>query len=314
MRKSEPAEGPHPEAHLMNADASTKERSPALVSVLLPTLNAGDTLEPQLEALIRQTYEGRWELLIGDNGSTDNTLDVVHAFEDRIPELRILDVPERGKANALNACLAEARGDLLVCCDADDIVALEWMEALVEAARDCELVGGFCEVSRLNDPTVRKWRRPFPADGLPNIFRSKDFAVGCNFAVWRDVAQTVNGWNTGYEGIGEDVDFCLRVQFAGYRICFAPSAVVHYRYRTTIGETMKQAYNYGLTEPQIYKAFRTQGLERPHLLRSLLVWTFLLATFPFVAINKGKRGEWLSLIAFRWGRALGSAKVRTLVL
>jgi GT2 family glycosyltransferase len=295
-------------------DPTVEENFPELVSVLLPTLNAGATLGPQLEALAEQTYGGRWELLIGDNGSTDDTLEVAKAYEERIPELRILEVPERGKANALNASLAEARGELLVCCDADDIVDPRWMEALVEAARDCQLVGGFCDVYRLNDPTVRKWRRPFPADELPNIFRSKPFAVGCNFAVWRDVAVEVGGWNASYEGIGEDVDFCLRVQFAGHHICFAPRAVVHYRYRTTIGETIKQAYNYGLTEPQIYKKFRADGLVRPRLLRALLVWVFLLVTFPFVAINKGKRGEWLSLLAFRWGRALGSAKYRTLVL
>lgn len=297
-----------------SVDLAASIRTPRLVSVLLPTLNAANTVGEQLEALTRQTYEGPWEIILGDNASTDATLEIVGSFHSRLPQLRTIHVTKRRKASVLNACLNEAAGDFLACCDADDIVDPGWLNALAQAAERCELVGGFCEVRALNDPLVQRWRSPFPSDELPNIFRSMKFAVGCNTGVWSDVARAVGGWNEAHRGVGEDVDLALRVQFAGYKMCFCPDAVVHYRFRTTIRGTVRQAYKFGLAEPQLYKEFRAKGLARPNLLRSIGVWGFLLLTLPLAALSKARRGAWLLRLAHRWGRVVGSLEARTLVL
>ena len=65
--------------------------SPRSVSVVMPTRNVAETVGGQLAALAAQTYTGDWELVVADNGSTDDTAPVLHRWADRIPHLRVVD-------------------------------------------------------------------------------------------------------------------------------------------------------------------------------------------------------------------------------
>src|SRR5204863_103977 len=85
--------------------------------------------------LSAQTYSGRWELIVSDNGSTDRTQDIVRSWEGRLPYIRIVDSSDgRGVAHARNVAAAVG-GDLIAFCDADDIVSRQWLEELVPSAR-----------------------------------------------------------------------------------------------------------------------------------------------------------------------------------
>ena len=71
------------------------------VSVLVPVRNGMPHLQAQLDALGRQTYRGRWEIIFSDNGSTDDSLRAIRAAAARAP-LRIVDSREAvGRAGAL---------------------------------------------------------------------------------------------------------------------------------------------------------------------------------------------------------------------
>src|SRR6185295_6515304 len=63
---------------------------PALTSVVIPAYNAAATIGAQLDALAAQTYNGAWEVLVCDNGSSDTTLEVVASYTDRLPRLRVV--------------------------------------------------------------------------------------------------------------------------------------------------------------------------------------------------------------------------------
>src|SRR2546426_8436308 len=116
---------------------------PTLISVVIPVLNGVDTLPAQLEALSGQTYSGRWEMIIADNGSTDGTPDLVRTWTDRIPGLRIVDASDRkGQAHARNVGAAAALGDFIAFCDADDVATPGWLDGMVRAAPWTDLVGG----------------------------------------------------------------------------------------------------------------------------------------------------------------------------
>src|SRR6059058_4106784 len=96
---------------------------PALVSVVVPAYNCADTIDVQLAALAEQDYDGRWEVVVVDNRSTDDTADRARRWSDRLPGLRVVDASERqGVSHARNRGIEEARGDLIAICDADDQV------------------------------------------------------------------------------------------------------------------------------------------------------------------------------------------------
>jgi glycosyltransferase involved in cell wall biosynthesis len=101
------------------------------LSVVIPCLNAADTIATQLEAVANQKWSETWEVIVSDNGSTDNTLSIVKEFSDRIFNLRIVDASGRkGVAHAYNTGAKAAVGESLVFCDADDEVASGWLAAM----------------------------------------------------------------------------------------------------------------------------------------------------------------------------------------
>ena len=67
------------------------------LSVIIPCLNAEATIATQLEALANQHWSKPWEVVVSDNGSTDNSLEIVKSYKDRLPNLRIVDASARGK-------------------------------------------------------------------------------------------------------------------------------------------------------------------------------------------------------------------------
>lgn len=298
--------GPRPE---------TAERAPRpaprLVSVVIPTYNAVDTLGAQLDALERQDYAGTFEVVIADNGSTDGLAAFVSGRSSRVPE-RVVDASDRrGVSHARNVGCRESAGELIVICDADDVVVPGWLSALVAVAATAECVGGSLDATMLNDASTIAWRFPHRPDTLPVKLRFLPYAHGCNIAVWRDVVDSLGGWEESYQGGGEDVDFAWRLQLAGGRLAVAPDAVVHYRHRETAGGLANQMAGYAQADVLLYKRFRDRGARRRPVSAALWDLWWLLSRLPLLG-RSDVRGLW----ANRWGqlrgRVTGSWRYRVL--
>src|SRR5438132_14312163 len=107
------------------------ERSLA-VTVLIATHNRASRLRKTLEALLaQQTPAGLgWEILVADNGSTDDTLEVFRTMAMRAEgRLRYVFEPRLGKSRALNVGIAVARGVVIAPTDDDVSPAVDWVAA-----------------------------------------------------------------------------------------------------------------------------------------------------------------------------------------
>lgn len=103
------------------------------VTILLPVYNSASTLQQTLDSLWAQTFTD-FELLAIDDGSTDDTPDILRANSD--PRLRVLRNPQRLKlAGALNRGIAEARAPLIARIDADDLARPQRLAAQVAFMR-----------------------------------------------------------------------------------------------------------------------------------------------------------------------------------
>ncbi|MCU0342360.1 MAG: glycosyltransferase family 2 protein [Ignavibacterium sp.] len=89
------------------------------VTVLMTTYNCGEYISQAIKSILNQTYKD-FELLIIDDGSTDNTQQIVRRFNDE--RIRFIELNHSGRSSALNIGLKEAKYDLLSLCDADDII------------------------------------------------------------------------------------------------------------------------------------------------------------------------------------------------
>lgn len=113
-----------------------------LVSIGMPVFNCAATLAAAIRSVLLQTYQ-HWELLILDDGSTDETTAVAGSFDD--PRIRVLfDSRNLGLAHRLNQAVAVARGEYFARMDGDDICYPERLErqvAFLQGSPETDLVG-----------------------------------------------------------------------------------------------------------------------------------------------------------------------------
>jgi glycosyltransferase involved in cell wall biosynthesis len=255
------------------------------VSVVIATHNRASLLQETLEQLRRQQYEPGDEVIVVDNASTDTTSEVIaRAAEDFMVPLRRRHDLAPGKAPALNAAIATARGDILALTDDDVLVAGDWIATIRRLFSDpsIALVGGRV------DP---RWQRPAPAwlqveqQGRYGMMSSplallhygeaqelgKRTAVGANLAVRRAAFEALGGFaphlgkRRGTLLGGEDHDFCQRAGAAGYRCEYRPELrVLHWvpAERTRLRYFLRWFFWSGITNAVIEGATDATGLGR----------------------------------------------------
>jgi glycosyltransferase involved in cell wall biosynthesis len=215
------------------------------VSVVIPARNAARTLGAQLEALAAQDTSKRWELVVVDNASTDSTRVLAETFARQISPLRVVTWTTPGSNTTRNAGIRAARAPLVLLCDADDIVAPGWIEAMVSGLATADVVGGHLDCDLLNDDIARGSRNGPTRDGLPRVFWHLPYAISANLGLHRRVFEQLGGFDETLTVGGDEIDFCWRAQYEGFSIAFAPDAVVNYRFKADLGDAMRQSYRYG---------------------------------------------------------------------
>jgi glycosyltransferase involved in cell wall biosynthesis len=280
------------------------------VSVVIPAKNAAETIGQQLEALAAQDTGRSWELVVADNGSTDQTVRVVETFGARFPKLTVLDASGTpGSSHARNAGAARASGRKLLFCDADDVVSTGWLDALAAALDDHDAVGGQLEVHLLNAPETVALSEPLThPDRLgQGLFKYRTRAVTANFGVRSDVFAKLHGFDPSFPVL-VDSEFCLRLQVEGFSLAFVPEAVVHYRYRSSVRAVARQIYMWSVQRPRLYLAFRQHGAPRSWGVRTLA--GLLLRSWWLVA-GRERRLRWYGKAIRASGRVVGSIRYRT---
>lgn len=214
------------------------------VSVVIPAFNAEQTLGEQLAALSRQVVPFRWEILVCDNGSRDGTARVVREWQGRLPQVRLVDASaRRGPGAARNTGAAEANAAWLLFCDADDVVADDWVQEMHQALQKADFVAGGRRYSLLNPKASgpADWEAPlFTKPFLPQLPAATSSNLGVSTAVFRQVG--------GFDELlqtAEDIDLCWRIQLDGHPLVGRPEAIVHIRRRGNLAAVFRQAYAYG---------------------------------------------------------------------
>jgi len=114
-----------------------------LVSVIMPVYNQEQFISVAIKSVLEQTYKD-WELIIVDDGSTDNTLEVISKFKDpRIHLVSQSHVGLEGLDRTYNKALSVSRGDLVAILEGDDFWPFDKLEKQIKAFEDPEVVLSF---------------------------------------------------------------------------------------------------------------------------------------------------------------------------
>lgn len=277
------------------------------LSVIIPCLNAEDTIAAQLEALANQEWSEPWEVIISDGGSRDRTIAIAQQYRENLPNLTIVDSSDRGgAAYGRNVGARVAASDALAFCEADDEVGSGWVAVMGEALSQHDFVAGYCDVKTLNPAWAIKARSGGKlidgwADGIlsENSFVKYAVAGGYTMGVKRSVHEAIGGFEESIL-IGEDIDYSWRVQLAGTKLHHIPDLKVHYRFRRNLATIYRQAYEYGKASFRLYKKYQPLGLYSGPLPDGRTDWKVRLEELVKIR-SQENLAAWLCKIGYERG-------------
>ncbi|HIK55931.1 MAG TPA: glycosyltransferase [Synechococcales cyanobacterium M55_K2018_004] len=285
------------------------------VSVIIPCFNAAETIALQLDAIARQSV-APWEVIVADNGSTDNSRAIALQYQDQLPNLKIVDASgRRGAAHARNRGAAVATGEVLAFCDADDVVSAEWVAGVTEAVTLHPFIASRFEHRLLNNgyqvceapegsqvDRLQQFDPPF----LPH-------AGGCGLAIVRSLHEAIGGFDEDMPFL-EDTDYCLKVQLHGIPLHFASNACVHIRAHSSLRRAYRQAFLWGRSSVLLYKKYRPYGMQRHPWRVSLRHWLGFLWWSARSLVSRSRDGVWIRAVGWRMGQLAGCIRYRVLAL
>jgi O-antigen/teichoic acid export membrane protein/glycosyltransferase involved in cell wall biosynthesis len=286
------------------------------LSVVIPARNAASTIGDQLESLASQDWTGSWEVVVVDNGSTDDTVAIVQRFADRLPAVRVVSALERSSIPyARNRGVEAARGRLIAFCDADDEVGEGWLAAVAAGLERYGAVGTPRDHVRLNEDWVRASREPPPANAFHENWYPPylPHTAAGGMAVRRELHEAIGGFDESLSSC-EDNDYCFRLQLRGVDLGTVEGAVYHYRFRDTIGGIFRQAYWYSEQNARVQRMYRTPDSELPRRWTwPVKNWPALIKALPGV-VRKGGRARFAWILGWELGRLRGSIRHRVLAV
>ena len=282
-------------------------------TVIIPAYNEAEVIAQQLDALIEQTWDGSWDVLVVDNRSTDGTAEIVHEYQRRDPRFRAVTANERqGISYARNAGIEASRGRSFALVDADDLVAPGWVAAMGAALRNHPFVTGPLELVRLNPPWLVDSRGRRDETEAPTFYGLFPTAHGNNMGMQKALWKKIGGFDEDIRLLGaEDIEFSMRAWLDRIPCSFVPDAIAHYRYRTEIRVLWQQGRRYGRARPLVARKLIEAGRPRPPRFGGWRSWAWLAVHAPDLARTE-RRAGWVWVAGNRLGQLEGSVRYRAL--
>lgn len=278
------------------------------LSLVVATRNRAGRLPRTLESFAAMESDRAWELVVVDNGSTDETRGIVEAFaaSAAIPVEYVFE-PEPGLGRARNAGIGASRGEIVATMDDDCYPRPDYVDVVlgVFETHDVDFIGGRVLLHDESDVAVSILDREVVQHLPPDTFPYPGFIGGANHAFRREVFRDIGGFDPDL-GAGtpfpcEDADFCARASVRGWRGGYFPEATVfHHHGRKTEAEAEAVRRSYAAARGAYYAKVL---LDAPSLRRQCLKWWYwslsslptshtareLLSALRYLGLRLGRR-------------------------
>jgi GT2 family glycosyltransferase len=278
------------------------------VSIIVPNLNGYRFLKVCFESLRNQTFK-HFEIIMVDNGSTDNSVSFVKKY---FPEVKIIsNLKNAGFAVANNQGYKIAAGKYIATLNNDTMADREWLENLILTAEGNDTVGMCASkvLSMDNPPLIDSVGLNICLDGMArgrgrseidngqyDSLREAFFPSACAALYRKKMLDDIGFFDATFFAYCEDSDLGVRGRLAGWKTVLVPDAVVYHHYSETGGE---------------YSSFKAYLVERNHAWLVIKAFPFeLVVLFPFftcyrlilqlyaVLTKKGAISEFLNQASF----------------
>ncbi|WP_303247764.1 glycosyltransferase family 2 protein [uncultured Methanobrevibacter sp.] len=207
------------------------------VSVVVPVYNGSDYIEEALESILNQDFKS-YELVIVDDGSTDNSLEIIkNTLSKSNIQNKVITQENKGVSNARNVGIENSSGKYVIFVDDDDIIASNHISCLFENIRDND--GSFTEMLKITeDGEIIDMQEPYLAISSKSRISSKDLIKlelkmeipfsFCQIMYKKELLKEKFNEDFLY---GEDTDFALRNLIYMDCLGICPEPTYFYRQR-----------------------------------------------------------------------------------
>lgn len=213
-------------------------KSSAIISFVIPARNEAEHIGAVIESIHRFAGPSSREIIVVDNGSTDDTPALARAHG-----AEVLSFPGVTVAELRNQGAARSHGEVLVFLDGDVLLTEGWRDSLPNVLDELRVhpdtvTGSRCGISRRGSWIENTWFKPLLTE-QPNYINSG------HLITTRKLFQQVNGFDARLE-TGEDSDFSQRARALGARIVNNPALeVIHEGYPKTLGRFIRREMWHG---------------------------------------------------------------------
>lgn len=284
-----------------------------IFSVIVPTYNRAGEISELLNSLVNQTIDDSlFEIIIVDDGSTDNTEEVVNTVKQKSSlNIKFLKQDHKGPGEARNLGMQNAKGEYFVFIDSDCIADENWLSAYKNKLEQTDIkpagFGGpdrvlpsFSPVQKAIDYSMTS---PITTGGIRGHSKkgiSKYYPRSFNMGVRADVVKKIGGMVKLRHG--QDIEFSHRILSTGEPVIKVDDAVVYHKRRMSIKKYFRQVFNWGVA--RINLSIIDKGMLEPiHFLPSL--GTIIIFLFIILTILAPKIFVWFVLFGILFLLVMG---------
>jgi cellulose synthase/poly-beta-1,6-N-acetylglucosamine synthase-like glycosyltransferase/peptidoglycan/xylan/chitin deacetylase (PgdA/CDA1 family) len=217
------------------------------LSVIVPAYNEEAGIASTLASLIDTDYEGPLEIIVVDDGSTDNTAQIVESL--LLPGVKLIRKDNGGKPSALNAGIAQADGAIMVMVDGDTVFQRDTLRQIVEPFADVTVgaVSGNTKVANRGG-ILGRWQHIEYVIGFNldrrmfDLLQCMPTVPGAIGAFRRDALIKVGG--VSHDTLAEDTDLTMAISRAGWRVVYEETAIAWTEAPSSLRQLWRQRYRW----------------------------------------------------------------------
>jgi len=266
-----------------------------LFSVIRPAYNRAEEIKELLKSLKQQTLSPEeYEIIIVDDGSTDNTLELVESIKTGSSlNISFFRQNHKGPGEARNLGMEKAKGKYFIFIDSDCIADPNWLNAYKIRLSDEEAAGfggpdgvlkSFLPIQKAIDYSMTSFITTGGIRGHSKKKISKYYPRSFNMGVRADIVEKIGGM--GKLRHGQDIEFSHRIISTGQPVIKVDKAIVYHKRRISIKKFFRQVFNWGVARINLYK-IDNKMLEPVHFFPAVgtiisLIFIILSFFFPLV--------------------------------
>jgi len=216
-----------------------------MLSVIIPAFNAMNTISNCLSSLINQSVDRTaYEIIVVDDGSTDNTAEIVMGFKG----VSLIRQKNQGPAAARNHGVQHAKGSIILFTDSDCVAEHDWIEQMVQPFEWNKDIVGVKGAYKTHQQQLAARFVQLEYEDKYDLMKKTtyiDFIDTYSAAFKREIFLNFGGYDTHFPvACAEDVELSFRMSSKGYKMVYNPKAVVFHTHPSTFRAYFLKKYKF----------------------------------------------------------------------